>query len=352
MAEAALVSIVIPHVRGREILFRCLNSLRAAAGTAAGEAISCEVVVVDNASDDGSIDEARRAFPEIAVLREEVNIGFAGACNAGIRQTRGRFIVLLNDDAEVTSGWLSPLLHCFRADDQVAACQPKLLSIQRPTFFDYAGACGGLLDIFGYPFTRGRIFQHIEKDEGQYDGARQTFWATGACVMLRRSALQTTGLFDEDFFAHMEEIDLCWRLKNGGMKIMYCGASTVYHVGGGTLSKLSPQKTFLNFRNNLVLLAKNHAPGYFRIKLFLRLCLDGIAGVKFLFSGDGKHCWAVLRAHFAFYGSLGKTMAKRRAMKKQIKKFSTTAVYEGNIVFDYFLKGRKHFSDLPKEKFL
>lgn len=311
-----------------------------------------EVIVADNASTDDSVTWLRTNFPGVRIVQNEVNGGYAKGYNDALKKIEAEYYVLLNSDIEVTAGWIEPVIALLDADPEAAACQPKIRAYHQKTHFEYAGAAGGFIDKWGYPFCRGRIFDSFEEDKGQYDDTCEIFWATGACLFVRAEAYHRFGGLDEDFFAHMEEIDLCWRLKNGGMKIMYCGASTVYHVGGGTLSKLSPQKTFLNFRNNLVLLAKNHAPGYFRIKLFLRLCLDGIAGIKFLFSGDGKHCWAVLRAHFAFYGSLGKTMAKRRAMKKQIKKFSTTAVYEGNIVFDYFLKGRKHFSDLPKEKFL
>lgn len=311
-----------------------------------------EVIVADNASTDDSVAWLREHFPQVRIVQNAVNGGYAKGYNDALKTIEAEYYVLLNSDIEVTANWINPVIALLDADPEVAACQPKIRAYHQKEHFEYAGAGGGFIDKWGYPFCRGRMFDTFEKDNGQYNDTCEIFWATGACLFVRAEAYHRCGGLDEDFFAHMEEIDLCWRMKNAGMKIMYCGESTVYHVGGGTLSKLSPQKTFLNFRNNLVLLAKNHAPGYFPLKLFLRLCLDGIAGIKFLLSGDGRHCWAVLRAHFAFYGSIGKTMAKRRAMKKQITKYSASAVYDGNIVYEYFLKGRKHFSDLPAERFL
>lgn len=310
------------------------------------------MIVADNASTDDSVAWLREHFPQVRIVQNAVNGGYAKGYNDALKTIEAEYYVLLNSDIEVTANWINPVIALLDADPEVAACQPKIRAYHQKEHFEYAGAGGGFIDKWGYPFCRGRMFDTFEKDNGQYNDTCEIFWATGACLFVRAEAYHRCGGLDEDFFAHMEEIDLCWRMKNAGMKIMYCGESTVYHVGGGTLSKLSPQKTFLNFRNNLVLMAKNHAPGYFPLKLFLRLCLDGIAGIKFLLSGDGRHCWAVLRAHFAFYGSIGKTMAKRRAMKKQITKYSASAVYDGNIVYEYFLKGRKHFSDLPAERFL
>jgi GT2 family glycosyltransferase len=241
------------------------------------------------------------------------------------------------------------LLHCFRADDQVAACQPKLLSIQRPTFFDYAGACGGLLDIFGYPFTRGRIFQHIEKDEGQYDGARQTFWATGACVMLRRSALQTTGLFDEDFFAHMEEIDLCWRLQIAGYRVQVAPSSVVRHQAGSTLRQHSPQKIYLNHRNSLVMLLKNYSLLSIAWILPLRLALEIVTVFAYGAWSDMRSAAAVARAFGGFLARIPATLKKRAAVQ-QVRRRSDrelrALLYRRSIVIDYFVLRRQTWAQL------
>jgi len=234
-------------------------------------------------------------------------------------------------------------------DPSIAACQPKILN-QNEGFrdeFEYAGAAGGYIDKYGYPFCRGRLFQHLEKDTGQYDDNREIFWATGACLFVRAKLYHELGGLDDDFFAHMEEIDLCWRLKNNGYKVMYCGQSSVYHVGGGTLPKKYPKKTYLNFRNNLTLLFKN-LPQDRLLKVYIvRIFLDGVAAFKFLLPGSLMSCIAVTRAHISFLRTYGKTMKKRRTCEhKQV-----SHIYRGNIALDYFLKRKRLFSDLPEEKF-
>jgi len=346
MADASLVSIIIPHLRGKEILFRCLSALRAASSGRNAELFSQEIVIVDNAGSDGSVAAAKSAYPEIIVLRAQKNLGFAGACNLGIRKTRGEFIVLLNDDAEVTSGWLGPLLACLRDDERVAACQPKLLSLQQPGQFDYAGASGGLLDVFGYPFSRGRIFQAIEKDAGQYDEAMDVFWASGACMMLRRSALNTVGLLDEDFFAHMEEIDLCWRLHLAGYRVRVVPSSVVRHQSGSTLREHSPQKIYLNHRNSLIMLLKNYSWLSTVLVFPLRLIFEMIAVFTYIAWSDRRGAWAVLRAFADFVLWLPSTLRKRYEVQR-LRKLSDlelwSAFYHRSIVMDYFLLRRRSY---------
>jgi GT2 family glycosyltransferase len=337
-------AVVILNWNGKDFLSRFLPGIIAYSGTA-------EIVVADNASDDDSVDMVRTHFPGVTIVQNDVNGGFAKGYNDALKKVAADYYVLLNSDVEVTEGWLKPMLDMMEKDENIVACQPKILDYKNRNRFEYAGAAGGYIDKFGYPFCRGRIFHSFENDEHQYDDSREIFWATGACLLIRSKAYHDQHGLDEDFFAHMEEIDLCWRLKNQGYKVMYCAESSVYHMGGGTLSRLSPRKTYLNFRNNLILLCKNHAPGFFFLKLFLRMNLDGIAGIKFLLSGDIAHFFAVLKAHFSFYVTLPRTLKKRRALSKQTKTFATTAVYRKCIVFEYFLRGKEKFSSLDERLF-
>jgi hypothetical protein len=310
-----------------------------------------EVIVADNASSDDSVSWVEANYPSVRIIRNNENGGFAKGYNDALRNVDADYFVLLNSDVEVTENWLEPVVSMMDNDAKLAACQPKIRAFHEKEKFEYAGAAGGFIDKWGYPFCRGRIFDSYETDQGQYDNSCEIFWATGACLFIRAAAWREAEGLDEDFFAHMEEIDLCWRLRNRGWKVMYCGASTVFHVGGGTLSKQSARKTFLNFRNNLELMLKNHAPGWLFLKIFLRMVIDGIASVKFALTGDLAHGWAVLRAHFSFYGRLPKTIRKRKKLKSQISKYATASIYEGNIVWQYFIKGKKKFSDLQQDWF-
>ncbi len=310
-----------------------------------------EIIVADNASTDESVDWLRKNFPQIRIILFTSNGGFAKGYNDALKQIEAEYYVLLNSDVEVTSGWMDPIMKMMDNDRNIAACQPKIRAFNDREKFEYAGAAGGFIDKWGFPFCRGRIFDTYETDTQQYDDSCEVFWATGACLFVRASAWKEVSGLDEDFFAHMEEIDLCWRMRNRGWKVMYCGDSTVFHVGAGTLSKQNPKKTFLNFRNNLVLLTKNHAPGWFGLKIFLRMVFDGIASMRFILSGDFAHGWAVVRAHFSFYGRLGKTLGKRRALKKEIKKYATTCIYRKTLIMEYFFRNKKKFSDLDKTKF-
>jgi len=339
------VAVVILNWNGKNFLAKFLPNVLA-------NSKSAEVIIADNASTDGSIDFLKTNFPTVSIIENTTNGGFAKGYNDALKKIKAEYYVLLNSDVEVTAGWIEPVIQLMDSDKSIAACQPKLISYHNKNQFEYAGAAGGFIDKYGYPFCRGRIFDSFENDYGQYNNNCEVHWATGACLFIRSDLFYKAGGFDEDFFAHMEEIDLCWRLKNYGYKIMFCAQSTVYHVGAGTLAKNSPQKTYLNFRNNLILLCKNHAHQFFWIKLFLRMHMDGIAGVKFLLSGDVTHLFAVLKAHYSFYFSFSKTLKKRKQLKNEVKMYSTSAIYNRSIVVDYFIRGKRCFSELPESGFI
>jgi GT2 family glycosyltransferase len=271
-----------------------------------------DVIVADNASNDDSLQVLKQDFPDVQVIVNDNNYGFAGGYNEALKHIHHEFFILLNSDVEVSQNWIDPIIHLFDTDKTIAAIQPKLLDFNKKSFFEYAGAAGGFLDMYAYPLARGRIFDVCEVDEGQYDDVKEIFWATGACIAVRSAYFNAVHGFDADLFAHMEEIDLCWRLKNRGLKVMYQPKSTVYHVGGGTLNKINPRKTYLNFRNNLIITTKNYHYPYFWWILLLRLFLDGIAGIKFLLNGNGLHFVAVLKAHFSFYNTFFISLNKRR----------------------------------------
>ncbi|MBS1650419.1 MAG: glycosyltransferase family 2 protein [Bacteroidetes bacterium] len=305
---------------------------------------NAKIIVADNASTDNSVIFVKENYPNIEIITNSKNNGYAGGYNHALKKVNASYYVLLNSDIEVTEHWLEPIIKAMDEDKSIAACQPKLLDYKNKAFFEYAGAAGGFIDKYGYPFCRGRVFNTIEKDEGQFDTSTEIFWASGACLFVRASAFWEVNGFDEWYFAHMEEIDLCWRLKNIGYKIMNISASKVYHIGGGTLSKYSSQKTFLNFRNNLSTLTKNAEGTALLLKIIYRLFLDGVAGIKFLVEGQPKHTFAVLKAHFAYYVKLGYILKERKKMKlKNNFCNATTGIYNSNIVFDYFLKKKKTF---------
>jgi len=341
------VAVVVLNWNGKSFLETFLPSIVSCSP------LNVQIIVADNASTDDSVVFLNTNYPQVSIIKNTINGGFAKGYNDALKHVNAEYYVLLNSDVEVTPGWIEPIIKLMDADETIAACQPKIKSYSNKQHFEYAGAAGGFIDKYGYPFCRGRILDKVEEDNGQYDTDREVFWATGACLFIRAKCFHLVNGFDEDFFAHMEEIDLCWRLKNIGYKIMCCSGSTVYHVGGGTLNKVKPQKTFLNFRNNLILLCKNHASQYFSIKLFIRFVMDGIAGIKFLLSGEFGHFIAVIKAHFSFYSSFNKTLKKRRQLKKQIEHYTTTAVYLHSIIADYFLRGKKTFKEIDtKGRFL
>jgi len=300
------------------------------------------VYVADNASTDDSILFVKQTFPQVRIIQNLQNSGYAKGYNDALIGLEEELFILLNNDVETPSGWLQPLIQCFENQPNTAAAQPKILDYTQKDFFEYAGAAGGFLDKFGFPYCRGRIFDRIEKDRGQYDDEIPIFWASGACLAVRRSVFHESGGLDEDYFAHQEEIDLCWRIKNLGYMIKYVGASRVFHKGGSTLSNSSPRKTFLNFRNSLFNLLKN-TPGFkIWIYLFLRLMMDGLAGIFFLIKLKPKHTFAILKAHISFYGKLPKMVKKRKTITKKEQPLPFSIVYQ------YFILGKKFYTDLNK----
>lgn len=341
------VAVVILNWNGKGFLEKFLPSVLA------HNATNAEIIVADNASTDDSVVFLKSTYPQVRIIQNSDNGGFAKGYNDALKLVAAEYYVLLNSDVEVTAHWIDSVIQLMDSDKSIAACQPKIKSYHNKALFEYAGAAGGFIDKFGYPFCRGRILDTLEEDKGQYNDVREVFWATGACLFVRAECYHKVNGFDEDFFAHMEEIDLCWRLKNIGYKVMYCPDSTVYHVGGGTLNKTSPKKTYLNFRNNLILICKNHPPQYFFLKLMWRMNLDGVAGVKFLVSGQFSHFVAVLKAHKSFYFTLKSTLQKRKALKKSITTYTTTAVYLHSIIADYYIRGKKTFTAIDlKNRFL
>lgn len=310
-----------------------------------------DIVVIDNCSSDESVSWLKREHPEVTLIENESNLGFAGGYNAGLRQVEAECFILLNSDVKVTENWLPPLIQAF-SDPKVVAAQPKVRSYNQPNSFEYAGAAGGFIDKDGFIFCRGRMFDHFEKDSGQYDENLEIFWATGACLAVNSQAFWRVGGLDEDFFAHMEEIDLCWRLKNTGSSAVYCAESVVYHIGGGTLSKLSPQKTYLNFRNNLYLLLKNYRIGNVRLKLLRRMIMDGLAAYKFLVGGQLGHFFAVFRAHISFYKNYRRFSAKRKSLNATIHKPNMVGYYSKSVVWAYFVQGKRRFSELNPKDFI
>ncbi len=318
-----------------------------------------QVVLIDNGSNDESLALLEREFPEVTVVLLQENHGFAGGYNEGLQllaeQLDAEWVLLLNSDVEVTAGWVDQMVESAEINGW-SAVQPKIRAVDRRAEFEYAGAAGGYMDRFGFMFCAGRIFDAFEQDAGQYDQDRPVFWASGAALLLRASAWQEVGGLDVDFFAHMEEIDLCWRLRNRGHVVGVATGTHVYHLGGGTLAQSSPRKAQLNFRNNLFLLLKNdHRPGIAQ-RIFVRQLLDGVAALRFLFEGKVDFFKAVLRAHSEFKQSRAHMALKRNAEMEacagvDVPAASLAGHYKGSIIADYFLRRRKRWSDLPSSLF-
>jgi GT2 family glycosyltransferase len=303
-----------------------------------------QIYVVDNASTDNSVELLKRSFPEVTVVQNDKNLGFTGGYNNGLKSIEADIYCLLNSDVKVTENWLDPIMALFEKKREIAVIQPKILDLNRPDYFEYAGAAGGFVDKFGYPFCRGRIFQSLEKDEGQYDDVAEIFWATGACMFIRKTVFEELGGFDEDYFAHQEEVDLCWRAKNAGHKVFYVGQSAVYHLGGFTLKNSNPQKTFLNFRNSLYTIVKN-LPTRSAFSIILsRLLLDGIAAVRFVFQLRARHAWAIFRAHLSFYGHFRTNYRKREKTNFLLNYYPVKS-----IVWSHFVHQVNNFNILVKD---
>lgn len=300
------------------------------------------VYVIDNASSDGSVRFLEDTFPEVKIKKLSENHGFSGGYNLGLKEIQADYYLLLNSDVEVTPGWAGPLVNLLEANPTVGICMPKIKSLQNPEWFDYAGAAGGFIDYLGYPFCRGRVFDTIEKDVGQYNDLHEIFWASGACLVIRAELFHNLGGFDEDYFAHMEEIDLCWRAKRSGYTIMVVPSAQVFHIGGGTLKTTDPRKTFLNFRNSLYTLAKNLPKRKLAFVFALRLMLDLLAALQFIVKGRLKHAFSVIQADLTFFFSFRKMIKKRKGAYRA----TFPEIYNKSIIAHYYFYGRKTFNDL------
>lgn len=303
-----------------------------------------QIIVGDNASTDGSVLFLEESYPEIRVIQNQVNHGFAGGYNQVLNQVEADYYVLLNSDVQVPKNWIRPVIQVMEHDPMIAAAQPKIKSFHEPLKFEYAGAAGGFLDKFGFPFCRGRIFDVIEHDRGQYNDSVEIFWASGAALFVKSACWKQVGGLDPDFFAHMEEIDVCWRLKNMGYKVVYCPGAEVFHVGGGTLNSTNPFKTYLNFRNNLYLLQKNLPANEMYTMLFARIWIDFVAWLHFILKGEFKFAWAINKAHFNFFQNYRNTGRKRTLPQLPFKKLS--GVYHSSIVWAFFITKIKVFGKL------
>jgi|SRR6218665_409528 len=327
------IAVVILNWNGSQLLKQFLPSVISFSKEA-------DIYVADNASTDDSIAVLQLEFPTVKIISNTANHGFAKGYNDALKFVDADIFALVNSDIEVTPNWLSPITEMFRNEPETAIIQPKILDYKNKTQFEYAGAAGGFIDQYGYPFCRGRIFETVEKDNGQYDSDCEISWASGACFFIRSHVYKNLGGFDADFFAHQEEIDLCWRATNQGRIIKYNSQSKVYHVGGATLQQGNPRKTYLNFRNSLLMLVKNLPKNQLFPILFTRLVLDGLAGIQFLTKGKISHCFAIIKAHFSFYAAFSRNY-KKRGNSQSVSYFKIK-----NIVWAYFIDGKKTFSKL------
>ncbi len=327
------IAVVILNWNGIKLLEQFLPSI-------VKHSPEADIYVADNASTDDSIEFVTTNLPSVHIIKNKSNFGFAKGYNEALKHIDAEIFTLLNSDIEVTENWLQSIIETFKKEPKTAIIQPKILDFKRKEYFEYAGAAGGFTDKYGFMFCRGRIFETLEKDNGQYDDNCEIFWASGACFFIRGSVYHELKGFDDDFFAHQEEIDLCWRAFNKGHQIKYNSQSTVYHVGGATLQQGNPKKTFLNFRNSLLMLVKNLPKNQLFQVILIRLVLDGIAAIKFLTQGKAKHLLAVLKAHFAFYWLFCKQYKKRDGF--QTKKYYKTK----SIIYLYFIRKNKVFSNI------
>ncbi|SIS69515.1 hypothetical protein SAMN05421766_103437 [Zobellia uliginosa] len=331
------IAIVILNWNGEVLLERYLPSVIQYSEGA-------DIYVVDNASTDASVAFIAENYPTVKVIQNTENGGFAKGYNDGLKTIDADVYCLLNSDVEVTEGWLAPIEKAFNDHQEVAIIQPKILDLMRQDHFEYAGAAGGFIDQLGYPFCRGRIFQELEKDQGQYDDTIEIFWATGACMFIKKEVFWDLNGFDESYFAHQEEVDLCWRAKNQGHKVLYVGAAKVYHLGGSTLSNMNPKKTYLNFRNSLFSITKNLPRKQAFVLIFIRLLLDAVAALRFVFQLKFNHCFAILRAHLSFYRQFRK-MYKKREKANFIPKYYLIK----SIVWQHFVHHISNFNNLVKD---
>lgn len=333
------VAIVILNWNGKQYLERFLPSVLATSYP------NCKIIVADNASTDSSVDYLQQNFPQVELILLKENHGFAKGYNEALKDVNADYYMLLNSDVEVQPGWLQPMVDLLQKEENAAACQPKILAYNNKQLFEYAGGAGGWLDLFGYPFARGRVFDICEEDQGQFDKTEEVFWASGAAMLIKTEVFHQLQGFDEYFFAHQEEIDLCWRIHRAGYRVFCCPQSVVYHVGGGTLPRGNSKKTFLNFRNNQILLSKNLSWSEKWWKIPFRLFLDQVSALKGLLSGDAGYFVAIFKAHLAFFDwVLFHKKMRPPLRRKKLKSFP--GVYHGNIVWQHFALKKKYFSKI------
>lgn len=330
MLQTKDIAIVILNWNGKDLLEKFLPSVLMYSEDA-------KIYVADNASTDDSVAFVSEHFPKVSVIQNSENGGYAKGYNDALKHVKEPLLCLMNSDIEVRENWLKPVVEEFNSDEKTAIIQPKLLDYNNKSHFEYAGAAGGFIDKFGYPYCRGRIFETIEEDLGQYNDTTEIFWASGACFFIRNSVFKGLGGFDASYFAHMEEIDLCWRAFNSHYTTKYVGTSEVFHVGGATLKNTNPKKTYLNFRNSLFTLLKN-ADQQVLLKLFIRMLLDGIAAIRFLLKLQLPHVFAILKAHASFYLNIHRVLKQRRNLPKRRGYYQTNS-----IVWSYFLKNKSKF---------
>ena len=337
------VATVILNYNGKNFLERFLPFFRSSRFP------NEKIYVADNASTDGSVKWLKSTYPDIECISLSKNAGYAGGYNEALSRIKAKYYALVNSDIEITSQWLQPIIEMMEKDPTIAAVQPRILAESKRGYFEYAGAAGGFMDSLGYPFCRGRVLQNLERDTGQYESAIPIFWASGAALVIRSDAFHEMGGFDTDYFAHQEEIDLAWRLLLRNYKIMSCPQSVVYHVGGGTLSYSSPEKIYLNFRNNLITLFKYLPKPDFIPVVSLRWLFDGFAGLRFLAKGQFANAFAIIRAHYYIYGHIRSILQKRKDLGEQFTRqplAKLPGVYQGSIIMDYYLRWKRKFSDL------
>ena len=338
MPQSPKISVVILNWNGRNYLEKFLPSVLRSSFP------GFEVIVADNGSTDDSVSFLQKQFPSVRIIRLDKNYGFAGGYNKALAQVNSDYYMILNSDVEVQAGWLEPMVELLESNISIAACQPKILSYNNRELFEYAGAAGGWLDKYGYPFAKGRIFDVCEKDQGQYNQSEPIFWASGAALFIRSKIFHEVKGFDEYFFAHQEEIDLCWRIQLAGYKIFSCPASVVYHVGGGTLPKNNSLKTYLNFRNNRIMLSKNLPFSKKIWVMSLRFFLDGISAWKGLLSGDGGYFIAITRAHLSFLK--WRFFYRRKSVFPATRKKTVLGYLSKDIAWAHFIKKKKYFSEI------
>jgi len=352
MNEFPKVAVVILNWNGLKYLRQFLPSVMSSTWP------NLDIIVGDNASTDGSVEFIKQEYPTIRVIQNDQNYGFTGGYNRVLMHVEADYYILLNSDVEVSPGWITPVISLMESDPLIAAAAPKIKAFNQKDHFEHAGAAGGYIDKYGYPFCQGRMFYEIEEDHGQYQQSHEVFWASGAALFIKKHCWDEANGFDDRFFAHMEEIDLCWRLKNIGYKVMYCAESEVYHLGGGTLNVENPFKTFLNFRNNLLLL-QNNLPFWRAILIItIRIWMDLLAIFRFLGEGKRKDAWAVSRAHQNFV--LGILKGERRKAvqlhsekrRLQPKHYPLKGIYNGSIVWAFFKQKKRHFTELDPKDFL